>query len=62
MKKKQRIENMIEALANLGEFKVEDYLTTRKARNAFMAEAMKTGDSAYIQCALETVIRAEKRK
>ncbi len=63
MKKKRiEIELTDSSHLRLSEFDAADYLTTRKARNAFMEEAMKTGDSSFIQLALETVIRADKRK
>lgn len=42
----------------LSKFDAVDYLKTLEARDAYLAEALETGDASYIRHARDTVARA----
>jgi len=48
-------------MTSISKFDAVDYLTTPAAIAAYLTEALKTNDPAYIRIALDTVARARRR-
>lgn len=64
---KKRIDYDLEAVGllesdlNLSEFKAEDYLSSKVSINAYIAEAIKSGDPRLIAMAEQTIKRAQRK-
>jgi probable addiction module antidote protein len=48
-------------MTSISKFDAADYLTTPAVIAAYLTEALKTNDPAYIRIALDTIARAEGR-
>lgn len=57
----KRYKDELQSIHDLPEFKPEDYLNSKASINAYMAEALKSGDDRLIAMAEKTIQRAKRK-